>query len=93
MGKKIRGRSLASQVLGSGQRLDECADVGDEGSVPVIKQRLNFGQVWIECEVRGGSKRQQGILRQGQLTADRRVIRIPIGVEGDEGVVGVVSAK
>ena len=93
MREEIDGRSSTRQILGARERLDERADVGDKGRVIAVEEGLNIGQVRIEREVRRGRQREQSVLRQRQVAAERRVFAVARGVKGNERIVGIVAAE
>jgi len=93
MGEEIGGAGLAGEVLRAGERLDEVADVGDEGRVLIVEEGLDVGEVGVEGEVGRGSEGQKGVLREGERAAEGGVIVVAGRVEGDKGVVAVVAAE
>ena len=93
MGEEIGGRGLAGKILSAGKRLNECAHIGDESGVLVVEQRLNIGQVGIESELGRGCEREQRVLRQRKVAAQRRVIPVARRIKGNERIVGIVAAK
>ena len=68
---KICGSGLPGLVLRTRERLHQRAHVGHESRILAIEERLNVGQVRVQSEVRRGGKRQQRILRQRQIAAER----------------------
>ncbi|AXC15937.1 hypothetical protein ACPOL_6725 [Acidisarcina polymorpha] len=88
-----RRKRLRGQVLGAGQRLHQGADVGHDRGLSIIEERLNVGQIRIEGVVRQGRQRQQRVLGKRQGAANFRIAGIVGGVEGDDGIVGVISPE
>jgi len=52
MGEEIGWRSLAGEILCARERLDQCADIGDEGRIVAVEESLYIRQIGIEREIR-----------------------------------------
>jgi hypothetical protein len=69
------------------------ADIGDEGCIVAVEERLYIGEVGVEREVRRRCEREQSVLSERKITSDGGVVPVAGGVEGNERVVGVVAAE
>ena len=77
----------------AGRRRHQRADVRDQSGGPAIHQLGNLRQAAVQAVVGQGSKLYQLALRQGQWSAQRRVIVVTSRVKGNQRVVGVIAPK
>jgi hypothetical protein len=93
MRKQVRRSSLSGLILRASEGLNERADVGDERGVIAIEERLDVGKAGMQGEIWRRGERQQRILRQREVASERRVLAIAGGIEGNQRIVGIVSAE
>ena len=76
--EEVGGQRLIRLELRLGGGGDESSDVGDDGCVVVVEERLNIGEVGIERKVGQRCERQKLVLRDGERTANAGVVVVAV---------------
>jgi hypothetical protein len=78
---------------GARGRSKQRAHIGHQGSHATIDQLRNLRQAAVQAVLRQGCELQKLVLRQGQRSANLRVVLVTLAVKRHQNIIGVVATQ